>query len=328
LSVAIIDQAVLTRANEVAHNIQCLVVVVLGRVGSVLRKLGDSKGNVGMSAQHEEHERSNHHLVLCSELRVNRTVVGDWDIACRKWRRNRLGVLHATAFNDLLEVVTLVQVDFTITPGECDPNEFTGFTKVAAVPFLHDHVLDGTGQSRVRAHKECIIHVDNGNDKFITTPVDVNAGVGVDGGKIYLLQGLSKSPVPYKAGLLESIERMVKSYDHVLLTLDFEAFRLLHIDLLFELTIQVCVANIKAFYVPVLEHAECKHDAYSLETHDRQEDLVVVHAFDLREAFDNKAHLEAAVTLDVMHPAVVNVTNQLVTCGSRPDPVSLEPSLT
>jgi hypothetical protein len=196
LGVAIIDQGVFTCADEVVYDVQCLVVVVLGRVGGVLCKLGDSKGDVGTSAQHEEHERSNHHLVLCSELRVDRTVVGDWDIACRKWRRSRLGILHAAAFNDLLEVVTLVQVDFTVTPGECDPNEFTGFTKVAAVPFLHDHVLDGTGQSRVRAHKECIIHIDNGNDKVVTTPVDVDASVGVDRGKTHFLQGLSKSPVP------------------------------------------------------------------------------------------------------------------------------------
>jgi hypothetical protein len=46
--------------------------------------------------------------------------------------------------------------------------------------------------------------------------------------------------------------------------------------------------------------------AYSLKTHNRREDLVVVHAFDLRETFDDKARLEAAVMLDVMHPAVVN----------------------
>jgi hypothetical protein len=88
LGVAIVDQAVFMRADEVAYYVQCLVVVVLGWVGSVLHKLGDSKGNVGASTQHEEHERSNHHLVLCLELRVDRTVVGDWDVACRKWHRS------------------------------------------------------------------------------------------------------------------------------------------------------------------------------------------------------------------------------------------------
>jgi len=61
-----------------------------------------------------------------------------------------LCIEHATAFNDLLEVHALIQVDSMTFASDSHSEELIRFSKVSAVPFAHELRFDGINNSLVR----------------------------------------------------------------------------------------------------------------------------------------------------------------------------------
>jgi len=115
------------------------------------REMGDCKSNVGPSAQHKIQEGPNYRLEMGAEIRINRLCIFGGIVASRQWGACGLCIEHAAAFNDLLEVRALVQVDSATFVSDSHSEELIRFSKVSALPFAHELHFDSINNSLVRA---------------------------------------------------------------------------------------------------------------------------------------------------------------------------------
>ena len=115
------------------------------------REMGDCKSNVGPSAQHKIQEGPNYRLETGAEIRIDRLCVFGGIVASRQWGARGLCIEHVAAFDDLLEVRTLIQVDSATFAGDSHSEELIRFSKVSALPFAHELRFDGINNSLVRA---------------------------------------------------------------------------------------------------------------------------------------------------------------------------------
>ena len=113
--------------------------------------MGDCKGDVGPSAQHKVQKGPYNRLETGAEIRINRLCVLGGIVASRQWGACGLCIEHAAAFDDLLEVRALIQVDSTTFASDSHSEELIRFSKVSALPFAHELRFDGINNSLVRA---------------------------------------------------------------------------------------------------------------------------------------------------------------------------------
>jgi len=115
------------------------------------QEMGDCKGNVGPSAQHKIQEGPYYRLEMGVEICINRLCIPGGIVASWQWGACRLCIKHAAAFDDLLEVHTLIQVDSATFASDSHSEELIRFSKVSALPFAHELRFDGINNSLVRA---------------------------------------------------------------------------------------------------------------------------------------------------------------------------------
>jgi len=108
----------------------------------------------GSSVPHlrqQQHPTPLHRLETGAEIRINRLCVLGGIVASRQWGACGLCIEHAAAFNNLLEVCTLIQVDSATFASNSHSEELIRFSKVSALPFAHELHFDGINNSLVWA---------------------------------------------------------------------------------------------------------------------------------------------------------------------------------
>jgi len=105
----------------------------------------------GPSAQHKVQKGPYYHLETGVEFCINRLCVLGGIVASWQWGACRLCIKHATAFDNLLKVCALVQVDSATFASDSHTEELIRFSKVSALPFVHELCFDSINNSLVRA---------------------------------------------------------------------------------------------------------------------------------------------------------------------------------
>jgi len=83
-----------------------------------------------------------------------------------------------------------------------------------------------------------------------------------------------------------------------------EPFWLFHVDLPFQLSIEVGISNVKTREVPTLKCSQSEDEAHSLESHNRGEDLVEILSFNLGEALCYEAGSFSPIGFNIEDPSV------------------------
>ena len=84
-----------------------------------------------------------------------------------------------------------------------------------------------------------------------------------------------------------------------------KTFRLIHVDLLFQIAIEVGVTHIETAKMPVFECSKCEHKPHGFEPYNRREEFVVIDSLNLRVTATNKTCFFTAVCLDVKYPTIL-----------------------
>jgi hypothetical protein len=125
----------------------------------------------------------------------------------------------------------------------------TKITQLEVAGKLLDHCILGLLAWRDNGQ---IIYRDRNNDLDPLLLPHIDALVAMDPGKTHLLKSRVELLIPHPGCLLQAIERLPKPKNMARLTL-LKAIRLLHVDILHQITIEEGIRDVNRVSLPVLK---------------------------------------------------------------------------
>lgn len=99
--------------------------------------------------------------------------------------------------------------------------------------------------------------------------------------------------IPDTRSLFQPVQAFQEFAYKVLLTRDFETFRLCHVDLLLKEAVKKCRFDIHLVDFKIEQSCDCEKEPEYLHPDNGGEDFVVVNAIFLEESFDHQTRFEA-----------------------------------
>lgn len=190
----------------------------------------------------------------------------------------RRAVRHASAFEDVIGVLSLGEKEAGLCAPHLDAEEEVNWTKV-----LH-------GELKTKLIDDAVKELGRGGSKNDVVDVEEQMGfggammkheqgaVGLGRREAELLQMRGESLKPGARHLLEAVERFAKQTDGIWLCWIDEADRLLTEDLLRQIAMEEGVLDVELVNGPVTSSSKMKYSPYCRRFNHRREGLVEVQA--------------------------------------------------
>jgi hypothetical protein len=242
---------------------------------------------------------------------------------------DRFAVSHAIPLKHVKDVLLLREGDGPggSVPVNLEAKKLGGGAKVSEFEVggeLLDEGLDGRLGLGDEGH---VVHKHWDDDPEIVPEEDIDRGVRLDLGEAHLGEGVCKGLGPHPASLPKSIGCLPEEKDITRVAKFLKAFRELHIDLLFQDTIEIGIGDVQGVDLHVFKSSKGKDGPDCRVAHSGGKGLCKVKARALRIALGHKSCLEAlhrpiSIPLDLEVPLGSNHLLARGKLGNLPGPIS------
>jgi hypothetical protein len=144
---------------------------------------------------------------------------------------------------------------------DLDAEDVLCLTEILHVKLALEAVLDMLDELEVVPDDRLVVDVEADDADEVAMDEDEDAGIGTRLGEAEAGENGADLLVPLSTALFESIEHFAKVTDPVLLAGNSIALWLLHVDLLFEVTIGEGCGGVELVDVPVIVGSKSEEDA-------------------------------------------------------------------